>query len=200
MVIRKVGPWKVMDDTVVFENPWIRINDLAVTLPNGDPGNYGVVHFKNYAIGVLAIDCDGRIPIVGQHRFPLDAYRWELPEGGGSRGISPLASAKRELKEETGFTAEKWKLLAKFDLSNSVTDEQAICFLAWDLTPGLQSPDPSEDLELDKVDFNTLYQRVVSGDIQDSITIIMVLKTAALLEDGALPQDLAALLQCHDNG
>ncbi len=172
---------------MVFENPWIRVTDHAVKNPNGVAGEYGVVHFKNRAIGVLAIDHDGRTPLVGQYRFPLKAYSWELPEGGGPLDEPPIEAAKRELAEETGFSAGTWIKLTEFDLSNSVTDEASVCFLATDLTPGETAPDPTEDLDHQFVTFGKLFNLVLAGEIRDSLTIIIVLAAYTKALRGELP-------------
>lgn len=188
---RAVGPWRVHDRRCVFANPWIEIHDHAVTQPDGTPGQYGVVHFCNRAIGVLAVDAAGHVPIVGQHRFALDRYSWELPEGGAQLSEDPLDGARRELKEETGYEAAHWLEFAQFDTSNSVTDEAAVCFLAWDLTAGAPDPDPTEVLTSEAVPFATLHERVLGGLIRDSLTIVMVLKAAALARAGKLPHEIA---------
>ncbi|MEM9170902.1 MAG: NUDIX hydrolase [Pseudomonadota bacterium] len=190
----RVGPWTVNDARVVYDNPWIRITDAAVTRPDGAPGQYGTVHFKNRAVGVLAIDDEGRAPLVGQHRFPLDAYSWELPEGGGPLAEDPLAAAKRELAEETGYRAATWTPLAAFDLSNSVTDEVSVCYLATDLTAGSAAPEPEEALAIRLTPFAELYDRVRAGDIRDSLTVVMVLMAHAKALAGELPQAAADLI------
>ena len=187
---RRVGPWTVVSERVVYDNPWIRVIDHDVRHPGGAPGQYGVVRFKNLAVGVLAVDADGALPLVGQHRFPLDAYSWEAPEGGGPLDVDPLDSARRELREETGYEAREWLELARFDISNSVTDERAVCFLAWDLTPGAPAPEPSEALAYDRAPFGVVHDRVLNGEITDSLTVVMVLKTAALARAGRLPAAL----------
>jgi len=140
----KNGPWMVHTKTSHYENPWIRVEHSKVTHPNGEPGIYGVVRFKNRAIGVLPIDETGHVWLVGQHRFAFDEYSWELPEGGVPFNEDPLAGAKRELQEETGLTAKGWAEIGRFDLSNSVSDEQAIGYVAYNLMSGDNNPDPSE--------------------------------------------------------
>ncbi len=190
----KIGPWTVDQGRSVYKNPWIDVADYAVTRPDGAPGQYGVVSFANLAVGVLPLDADGMTTLVGQHRFPHDAYSWELPEGGGRIGVDPLKSAQRELLEETGYRAAHWLEFASFDISNSVTDEKSVCFLAWGLEPGPAAPEPDEVLSHRRISFSQLHDRVLGGDIRDSLTIIMVLKARALAEAGALPEEVAQLL------
>lgn len=191
---RQVGPWTVESETAVYDNPWITVTDFLVVRPDGAPGQYGVVHFKNTAVGVLPLLDDGTVPLVGQHRFPHDAYSWEVPEGGGKRGGDPLLSAQRELAEETGYRARHWLPLADFDISNSVTDEKSACFLAWGLEAGKAEPDGDEILAHRRVNFSELHEMVLKGDIRDSLTIIMVLKARALAEAGELPAEVARLI------
>ena len=187
-----IGPWRIRGKATVYENPWIEVVDHDVTHPDGSPGQYGVVKFKNIAIGVLPIDSDGQTWLVGQHRFPHDNYSWELPEGGGPAGLNPVESAKRELAEETGLKANSWREFVRFDVSNSVTDEKAICYLAWDLSPGPRAPEASEDLKIKKVKFNELFEMVINGQISDSLTIVMVLSAHAQALRGLLPDPI-----CH---
>lgn len=187
---RKVGPWTVEAERVAYDNPWIRVVHHDVTHPNGAPGQYGVVRFKNRAIGILAIDAQGLVPLVGQHRFPFDAYSWELPEGGGPLGEDPLDAARRELAEETGLTAARWIKLLEFDISNSVTDETAVCFLAADLVEGASAPEDSEELRQRRIPFADLLEECLTGAIRDSLTVMMVLAASIKAARGELPEDL----------
>lgn len=191
---KRIGPWSVQTERTVYDNPWIKVTDCAVTQADGSPGQYGVVHFKNLAVGVLPLLDDGRVPLVGQHRFPHDAYSWELPEGGGNLAEDPLEAAKRELREETGFEARHWLKIVEFDISNSVTDEKSVCFLAWGLIAGAAAPEPDEVLAYRSVSFSELHDQVLTGDFRDSLTIIMVLKARALAAAGMLPAEPTRLL------
>ena len=186
----KVGPWTVQSTKTVFDNPWISLVDHQVTHPNGAAGQYSVVRFKNLAVGVLPIDENGDVWLVGQHRFPHDRYSWEVPEGGAPLNEDPLEAAKRELAEETGLRANAWSELIRFDLSNSVTDENAVCYLAWDLSHGEAAPEPSEELTIKRVSFRALFEMVLKGEISDSLTIVMTLMAHAKALRGEVPQPI----------
>lgn len=191
---RRIGPWQVISAQTTYDNPWIRVTHHEVIHPSSAPGVYGVVGFKNRAVGVLPIRDDGLIPLVGQHRFPLDTYSWELPEGGGPLDEAPIAAARRELSEETGYTAGEWRELARFDVSNSVTDEQAVCFLAWDLKPGSAAPEPSEEFAIRYVSFAELLALCLDGRITDSLTLVMVLTAEQRARRGELPAPVSELI------
>src|SRR5882672_4877860 len=122
------NPWKTLSSEKIYENPWIKVEEHQVINPAGGKGIYGKVHFKNIAIGIIPLDAQGNTWLVGQHRYVLDEWSWEIPEGGGPIKKNILDSAKRELKEETGLTARKWTQLMKIHLSNSVSDEVGFIF------------------------------------------------------------------------
>jgi 8-oxo-dGTP pyrophosphatase MutT (NUDIX family) len=173
------NPWIRRSRRVAYDNPWITVQHDEVTRPDGQPGIYGVVHFKNRAIGVIARDADGRVILVGQHRYPLDVYSWEIPEGGGLLEHDPLAAAQRELREETGLSAQRWTVLGRAHLSNSVSDEEAIYYLAEELTQGEAEPEGSEELALRWVPFAEALRMVQAGEITDSLSVIALLQLAA---------------------
>lgn len=176
-IIRQQGEWKVLEEKEVYDNPWIRVFHSKVLNPNGGEGIYGVVHFKNLAIGVIPIDEEGYTYIVGQERFPLGGeYTWEIIEGGGPLDVDPLQSAQRELLEEAGLTAERWERIQEMDLSNSATTEKAIIFLARGLRQGESRPEDSEKLQIRRIPFSKLYQMVLDGSIRDSLSVAGVLK------------------------
>jgi 8-oxo-dGTP pyrophosphatase MutT (NUDIX family) len=163
---------------VAYENPWITVWHDEVSRPDGTPGIYGVVHFANLAAGVVAIDADDRIALVGQHRYTFDEPSWEIPEGGVPQGETPLEGIVRELREETGLEAAEWRELCRIDLSNSVTDERAILFVASDLRHGDASPEPTESLELRWVPFDEALAMTLEGRITDAMSVVAIQRLA----------------------
>jgi 8-oxo-dGTP pyrophosphatase MutT (NUDIX family) len=167
-----VGPWVRHARRVAYQNPWITIYHDDVTRPDGRPGIYGVVHFANQAVGVVAIDDKDRVALVGQHRYTFDELSWEIPEGGSPHGEDPLDGAKRELLEETGVTARTWRELGRYQLSNSISDEAAVVYLATDLEHGEARPEGTEQLTVRWVPFDEVMARVASGDIGDALSVL----------------------------
>ncbi|WP_205511122.1 NUDIX domain-containing protein [Longitalea arenae] len=180
------NPWKVLGEKKVYENPWIRLTEFDVINPSGGKGIYGTVHFKGIAIGVLPLDEDLNTYLVGQYRFPLNQYSWEMPEGGGALDVDPVESAKRELQEETGLMAEEFTRIVEMHLSNSVTDEYAIIYLARRLSQHTASPEETEELQVKKLPFEEAYQMVERGEITDSMTVAAIYKVKLMLADGRI--------------
>jgi 8-oxo-dGTP pyrophosphatase MutT (NUDIX family) len=174
-----LNPWRRVSRRVAYENPWIEILHDDVIRPDGQPGIYGVVHFRNRAIGVVPLDAEGRVLLVGQFRYTMDHYSWEIPEGGGPLDEDPEAAARRELVEETGYTGGQWRELCRAELSNSVTDEVTILFVATGLEPGPASPEGTEQLQLRWVPFEETLAMIGRGEITDAMTI-MALQALAL--------------------
>ena len=168
------GPWRRRSRRIGYENAWLTVWHDEVTRPDGAPGIYGVVHFANLAAGVLVLDADHRVLLVGQHRYALDAYSWEIPEGGVPAGETVLEGARRELREETGVEAADWQELARVHLSNSVTDELAVLFLATGLTHGAATPDGTEDLAIRWLPFEDVLGMTLDGSISDAMTVLAV--------------------------
>jgi len=174
------SPWITHRTRTVYDNPWIQVTESDVTNPGGGDGIYGVVHFKNRAIGIVPIDEEGHTWLVGQYRYTLGSYEWEIPEGGCPDGETPLAAAKRELAEETGLVAKNYEvLLDNIALSNSVSDERATIFLARDLTMTQSAPEETEDLKLRRLPLETAIAMVESGEITDSVSVMALLKLAS---------------------
>ena len=169
------SPWQTLSSRQVYDNAWITVREDSVIRPDGERGIYGVVHFKHIAIGILAIE-DDFIYLVGQFRYPLGQYSWEIPEGGCAEGEDPLDAAKRELEEETGLRAEVWKKLGEAHLSNSVSDELAIWFLATELTQGEHNPEGTEQLKIRRVTFQEAFAMALKGEIIDAISLLAIMQ------------------------
>ena len=175
------NPWSTLSSRPIYDNAWINVTEDKVLNPAGGEGIYGKVHFKNKAIGIIPLDHLNNTWLVGQYRYVLNAWSWEIPEGGGSHDTEILHSAKRELKEETGLEANHWTLIQKAHLSNSVSDEQGYVFLAESLTYGENNPEDTEaDLKVMKLPFTQVLQMVLDGEITDSLSVMGILKLARI--------------------
>lgn len=180
------NPWKTLESQLKYDNNWISVTEHQVINAGGNKGIYGTVHFKNLAIGIIPLDENNNTWLVGQYRYPLNQYSWEICEGGGKLDIPPLDAAKRELLEETGITAKQWNPLLEMHLSNSVSDELGIIYIAKELTFSAPQPDEEEVLQLKKVSFDEAFNMVMNGEITDSLSVAGILKTKILLDKGEL--------------
>jgi 8-oxo-dGTP pyrophosphatase MutT (NUDIX family) len=186
-------PWTAGNERVVFESGWLRVTDQTAIAPTGRPAPYGLVRFKNLAVAVLPIHEDGTVTLVGQHRFPLGDYSWELPEGGAPLDEDPLEGARRELAEETGLAAAEWREVLRVQLSNSVTDERMVGYLALGLsqTPSAPQADDTEALALARVPFREALDAAMAGYLPDMLTVAMLLRGYHMAREGSLPGVLA---------
>ena len=173
------NPWTRVSSKVVYENPWIRVEDHAVIDPSGRAGQYGKVCFKARAVAVLPLDDAGFTTLVGQYRYTLDAYSWELPMGGADPHESPEQAGQRELREETGLTASHWQQLMRVHTSNSVTDEVAHIFLARGLQQGSNAPESTEQLAIARISLAEARERVLQGDITDALSVAAILRVTS---------------------
>ena len=179
--IQKVGGWQRLTVEEVYENPWIKVTHETVKTPNNTDGIYGVVHFKSRAVGILPIDDNGYTWLVKQSRYTLNEYTWEIPEGGAPLDEQPLMAAQRELREETGLSAKSWEPWLRLHLSNSVTDEEAIVYLATELSSGEMQLDATEDIEVSHLPLQQAIDMVINGEITDAISVSTLLKASKLL-------------------
>jgi 8-oxo-dGTP pyrophosphatase MutT (NUDIX family) len=189
--LKKPPPWRSGEGRPRFENPWLQLVEYDAIAPTGYETHFGVVRFKNLAVGVLPVHADGSVVLVGQQRFPLMSYSWEMPEGGVPPTETPLDGAKRELREEAGLEAADWREVLKLEFSNSVTDERGVCFLATGLSAVATDPDPTEALEIARVPFRALLAEVMAGRVRDGMTVATALRAYHMAREGELPYALA---------
>ena len=182
----KKNPWQIISEKKVYDNKWINVTEYDVINPNGGKGIYGKVHFKNLAIGIVVLDDELNTWLVGQFRFTLNEYSWEIPEGGGALDTDPLESARRELLEETGLVAHEWTPLLKMHLSNSVSDEYAIIYLARQLEQHKAMPEETEQLIIKKLPFEEAWRMTEQGLITDAMSVAAIQKIKWMLTDGRL--------------
>jgi 8-oxo-dGTP pyrophosphatase MutT (NUDIX family) len=180
------GNWIIQKSELKYDNPWISVTEHNVINPSGNNGIYGEVHFKNTAIGIVALDDENNIYLVSQFRFVLNQNSLEIPEGGGDLLIDPLVSAKRELKEETGLKAAQWEKLMELHLSNSVTNEKAIIYLAKGLNQGEMELEETEDIRVSKLSLTDAYSLVNENKITDAISVAAILKLYILQMENKL--------------
>jgi ADP-ribose pyrophosphatase len=174
------SPWQTLSREVKYENPWIQVEEHQVINPAGNEGIYGTVNFKNRAVAIVALFENGDTLLVGQYRYPLQQYHWELPMGGAPEDESTLSCAQRELQEETGFTAVKWQQILSMHLSNSITQEQGSTFIAEGLQAGEMSLEDTEDISCQRVPFERVFQQVMAGEITDAMTVASIMKVRLL--------------------
>ena len=180
------NPWTKISGEVKYDNPWIKIIEDKVKNPAGNDGIYGVVHFKTHAIAIIPLDENNNTWIVGQYRYPLNSYEWEVVEGGCPEGTSPADTAKRELIEEVGLEAAELELILEMQLSNSTTDEISYTYIARSLKYVGEKPEEEEQLTIRKLPFNEVYEMVMRGEIRDGLSVASVLKAKALLDAGKI--------------
>lgn len=188
MTYEKRGPWSITSKRPVYDNQWISVTHHEVVTPGGTNGIYGAVHFKQRSVSVIPVDTEGFTYLVGQYRFMVGRYSWEIPAGGGALDAAPEDIASRELLEETGLRARQWQRLAECDLSNSITDEHSVAFLAWDLLiGGKPSPDPTEELKVQRLPLREAFAMVAKGEIRDVVSVVALQAVRLLQLENRIP-------------
>jgi ADP-ribose pyrophosphatase len=182
----KDNPWKTLSSELKYDNAWISITEHKVINPAGNDGIYGVIHFKNKAVAVIPLDEENNTWIVGQYRYPLHSYEWEVPEGGSPEHEEPEFTAQRELEEETGLKASSVQLILRMQLSNSVSDEISYSYVARGLTFSATSPDETEQLQITKLPFEEVYQMAMDGKIKDALSVASIFKLKLMMMKGEI--------------
>jgi 8-oxo-dGTP pyrophosphatase MutT (NUDIX family) len=172
--------WKQLSSRVVYDNDWMQVREDHVINPGGGENQYGHVHFKNRAVGIIALDDADNTWLVGQQRYTLGEYSWELPMGGAPLDEAPLDAAKRELQEETGLSARNWEEVLRLHTSNSITDEVGLVYVATRLMMGMPNTEETEDLEVRKLPLEEAVQMVLDGEITDAISVAALLHLHAI--------------------
>jgi ADP-ribose pyrophosphatase len=193
-------PFTVVRSTIAYENPWMKVEHQDVIRPDGNPGIYGIVRFKNRAVAVLPIENNGDVWLVGQWRKPLDRWSWEVPEGGVPFDEDLEAGARRELEEEAGLVAGAFVKIIEFDVSNSICDEVGVGYIAYDLSYGIMAPDPTEVLAVRRIHFTHLLQEIDQGLIRDAPTLVTVLRAHQLALTNRLPEALCRAMLTNPEG
>ncbi len=183
--------WSDAGPELVAENPWMTLTVHDAVAPTGTSARYMVLHPANLAVGVLPIHEDGTVVLVGQQRFALKNYSWEMPEGGAPFDEAPLEGVKRELAEEAGLVAAHWEPALKLELSNSITDERAMTWIAWDLSATETAPDETEVIAVRRVPFRDLLAEIERGAVRDVMTVATAYKAYHMAREGELPAALA---------
>jgi 8-oxo-dGTP pyrophosphatase MutT (NUDIX family) len=172
--------WKKLSTRTVYENDWMQVREDHVINPGGGKNLYGHVHFKNVAVAIIALDDAMNTWLVGQDRYTLGEYSWELPMGGAPLDEPPLMAAKRELREETGIRAANWDELMRLHPSNSITDEAGFAYVATGLSFGETKFEETEDLEIRKLPLEDAVKMVFDGQITDAISAAALLHISAI--------------------
>ena len=192
--VTRPPPWTDAGGRTVYENPWLRLTEHNATAPTGAPALYAVLRPRNLAVGVLPIHDDGTVTLVGQSRFACADFSWEMPEGGAPFDEDPLEGIRRELAEEAGLKADHWLEVLQMQMSNSVTDERAVAWLCWGLSPAPVAPDPTEVIVTARTPFMTLIDAIGRGQVQDAFTVATALRAYHMARESLLPGWLAHVM------
>lgn len=176
------NPWKTKQSSLVYETAWVKVMKNDVISPRGKDCVYSYVD-KADSVGAVVVNANNEIYLVGQYRYPMDEFTWEIIEGGIEEGESPLEAVKREIKEEAGLKASNHNLILEdFHIANGLTNERGNIFLVTDIIEeGAQSLDPTEKIVIKKVPFDEAVQMVYKGEIKDSYSIVGILLAKNML-------------------
>jgi 8-oxo-dGTP pyrophosphatase MutT (NUDIX family) len=188
------NPWRILGKRQHYDDPWLTLVEHDVENAAGKCSTYATVHFKKRGLAVLPVDREGHVYLVGQYRFGVRRYGWEVPAGGADADEAALETARRELAEEMGFAAAQWCEILRVYISGSLTDEQAVAFVAWDLAPRRPKPDEQEVLAVRRMPFAEAVDMACGGGIADVLSVAVILRVRLMAERGELPEALTARL------
>jgi 8-oxo-dGTP pyrophosphatase MutT (NUDIX family) len=164
------NPWRRLRARHVHANPWFRVRHDRVLRPDGAEGDWYVVEAMPNA-GAVAVDTRGRVCLVGEWAYPVEAFSWTIPSGGVEADETPLAAAQRELREETGLTAAEWEPLGTLYLSQGLTTQISHLFLARTLRQARAAPEGTEALRVERDSLERAWRRCCDGEIRDAVSV-----------------------------
>jgi 8-oxo-dGTP pyrophosphatase MutT (NUDIX family) len=180
------NPWKTLSSRVAYENTWIRVREDKVIRPDGGPGLYGVIEVRPSA-GVVALNERDEIVLVGQWRYTVNRYSWEIPRGGSHPGEDDLLEVgKRELAEEAGVLARDWRKIGTVDNANGVNSDSQTFYLATGLSETETNHDPEEEITVKWRPFAEALEMAMDGRITEVDSVAAILLTAQLRASGQI--------------
>lgn len=174
------NPYSVLSSELIHQRPYVRFYKDMVHVREVDK-DYSYMAVDD-SVGIVALNGKGEVVLVGQWRYPIKEYHWEIPAGMSEAGESPLENAKRELMEEAGVSAAKWTVLGSYQMDASKMRQQNTLFLAEDLTVGDNAPMEDEKIERLWLPLDEAIRLVEAGEIRDGLTVIGLLKVQAFLQ------------------
>lgn len=194
------NPWIVHRKEEKFACSFFSVRSDTVAHGHRLPRTYNSIRMKSPGVSIAPIDSDGRVTLIGQYRYVLDRFTWELPGGGCKPEQTPVEAATAELSEETGYRADHWLRLFDASLSPGTIEGSTHCFVAWDLQAGMPHPEPEERLSQRRVSFDEAVSMVLSGEISNFSSTTLLLGIQVKFARNELPADLAALLRRQKRG
>jgi 8-oxo-dGTP pyrophosphatase MutT (NUDIX family) len=177
--LKQANPWTTKSSRIAYQNRWIRVREDRVIRPDGQPGVYGVVEVPP-SVGIVAINQKDHVVLVGQWRYTLNRYVWEIPRGGSDGHPDLMAVAQRELVEEAGVEAEHWQSLGTVDVCTGVTTDVQHLFLATSLRSSEAHHDAEEQIDVDWHPFEHVLEMTMAGQITEVCSVAAILKVARM--------------------
>jgi ADP-ribose pyrophosphatase len=179
--MEKKRPYEILQQRIKLKNPWYTLRQDRVRLPNGQETLYNVVD-KNDAVWIIPVLADGRVVLINQYRYPIDAWCLELPAGGIPQGQDPHAVARQELQEEIGGTSADWHYVGHYWTMKGIGNEGAYFYLARGVELGPVQHEATEVIELNIVTAAQALAMARSGQIADAPSALALLLCEAWLQ------------------